>query len=89
MEARRLIDNASFGPDTLKVLSQAFDEAWASIERDIACHQLREAMRLKLATALLSIASDDSRDVDVLKRAALQAMAGDYRWQDMQLQTKQ
>jgi hypothetical protein len=89
MEARRLIDNASFGPDTLKALSQAFDEAWASIERDIGCDQLREATRLKLATALLSIASDDSRDVQVLKRAALQAMAGDYRWQHTLSPSKQ
>ena len=33
----------------------------------------------KLATALLSIASEDSRDVEVLKKAALQQMALDYR----------
>jgi hypothetical protein len=32
-----------------------------------------------LANAVLSIASDDSRDVDVLKNAALQRMALDYR----------
>jgi hypothetical protein len=38
-----------------------------------------DAARLKLATALLSIASEDSRDVQVLKRAAQQRMALDYR----------
>jgi hypothetical protein len=32
-----------------------------------------------LATALLSVASEDSRDADALKRGALQAMANDYR----------
>jgi hypothetical protein len=48
-----------------------------------------EAMRLKLASALLSVASDDTRDVEVLKKAALKEMAGDYRWQPMQLPTKQ
>ena len=38
-----------------------------------------EAARLKLADALLSIANEDSRHVEVLKRAALQRMALDYR----------
>jgi hypothetical protein len=37
------------------------------------------AARVKLATALLAIASEDSRDVDVLKRGALQRIALDYR----------
>jgi len=32
-----------------------------------------------MATALLSVANDDSRDVDALKRGALQAMALSYR----------
>ena len=31
MRARRLIDGASFGPDALKVIYQAFDEAWVSV----------------------------------------------------------
>jgi len=37
VEARRLIDSASFGPDALKALSQAFDEAWADIEGNFGC----------------------------------------------------
>ena len=32
MKARRMMDGASYGPDVLKVIGQAFDEAW----RDIA-----------------------------------------------------
>jgi hypothetical protein len=32
MTARQLIDGASFGPDTLKALGQAFDEAWQEVE---------------------------------------------------------
>ena len=31
MKARQLIDSASFGSDTLKLIEQAFDEAWARI----------------------------------------------------------
>jgi hypothetical protein len=38
-----------------------------------------EAARLKLANALLSVAHEDTRVVDVLKRAALQRMALDFR----------
>jgi hypothetical protein len=38
----------------------------------------------RLSKALLSVASDDSRDVEVLKKAALKEMAADYRWQPMQ-----
>lgn len=31
MKARRVIDGAAFGPDALKVIGQAFDEAWDEI----------------------------------------------------------
>jgi hypothetical protein len=31
MKARQLIDGASFAPDALKAIGQAFDEAWAQI----------------------------------------------------------
>jgi hypothetical protein len=72
---------AAFGPDTLKAIGEAFDAAWS----EIACRfssdpVVIEAARSKLADALLSIAAtEDSRDVDVLKRAALQLMALDRR----------
>jgi len=35
--------------------------------------------RYKLANAILSVASEDSRDVEVLKKAALLRMGLDYR----------
>ena len=38
-----------------------------------------EAARLKLATAILSFANNDSRDVQVLKKAAIEQMAMQYR----------
>ena len=80
MKARQLIDSASYGPEALAAMGQAFDEAWRSIEgnfgsdpRDI------EKARYRLATALLSVADEDSRDVEALKRGALEAMALAYR----------
>ena len=78
--ARELIDGASFGPDALKAIGQAFDLAWAEIADNFGDDTIdAEKARLRLAKALLSIAHEDSREVDVLKRAALQRMALDYR----------
>jgi hypothetical protein len=80
MQARALIQNASFGPDALKAIGQAFDAAWADIEGNFGEEPERvAAARLKLANAMLAVADNDSRDVRVLKNAALQAMAKDYR----------
>ena len=80
MKARRLIDGAAYGPNALKALGQAFDEAWANIAGNFGDDPSDiERARPKLATALLSVASEDSRDVEVLKKAALQVMALGYR----------
>jgi hypothetical protein len=80
MKARQLMDGASYGPDALKVIGKAFDEAWQSVEGNFGNdpHDIERA-RLRLATALLSVASEDSRDAEALKRGALQAMALNYR----------
>jgi len=80
MRARALIDGASFGPDALKAVSQAFDQAWAQIASHFGGDpSVTDAARIALANAILSVASDDSRDVEVLKRAGLEALAHNYR----------
>ena len=80
MKARRLIDGASFGPATLKVIGQAFDEAWAEIAGNLGDNPAQiENARLTLAEALLSIAAEDSTNVAALKNGALQAMALNYK----------
>jgi hypothetical protein len=80
MRARQLIDGASFGPDGLKTIWQAFDAAWSEIAGNFGDEPAeQDDARSRLATALLSIANDDSGDVEALKRAALQRMALDYR----------
>ena len=80
MKARKLIDGASYGPDALKVIGQAFDEAWQEIAGNFGNDpQEIEAARLRLAEAVLSVADEDSRDAGALKRGALQRMALDYR----------
>lgn len=80
LKARQLIDGASFGPEALKAIGAAFDAAWprslATFGHDAADI---EKARLRLAKAMLSVANEESRDVDALKRGALQRMALDYR----------
>jgi hypothetical protein len=73
-----MLVDAAFGPDTLKVITQAFDEAWSSIAGQYQSAEQVEAARIRLANAMLSVASDGSRDVKVLKHAALLVMNGDY-----------
>jgi hypothetical protein len=82
MKAREMLDGASYGPDALKTIGLAFDQAWETIAGNFGedPHDIERA-RLRLATALLSVASDDSRNVEALKRGALQAMALSYRTQ--------
>jgi len=80
MKARRLVDAASFGPETLKAMGQAFDEAWAEIAGNFGTSiDEVESARLRLAEAMLSVATEGSTDVIALKSGALQAMALDYR----------
>jgi len=78
MEAPRLMDGASCGPDTLKAMCEAFDQAWAEIAEKFGSAQV-ESARTTLGEVRLSIATEDSTDVATLKARALQAMALYYR----------
>jgi hypothetical protein len=78
MSARQLFDGASFGPKTLRALGEAFDAAWVEIAGNFCDPADIETARHNLANALLSVGSEDSRDVEVLKRAALLLVALDY-----------
>ena len=78
MKARRLIDGASYHPETLKVMGEAFDQAWAEIAGCFSDEQV-EMARTKLAEALLATATDGASEVDALRRGALVVMARDYR----------
>ena len=75
-KAEKLIDGVSFGPDALKVVGAAFDAAWGDIADNFRSEPSEiEAARRKLAGALLSIATEDSRNVEALRKAALIRMA--------------
>jgi len=80
LRARNLISSASFGPLTLKVIGQAFDEAWSEIAGNYGSDPLDiDSARYTLANAVLAVAREDSRDVEALKRDALAALALGYR----------
>jgi len=73
MSACQLIDTTTFGPEALKVIGKAFDAAWAEIASGVGTDPVAiEVARLKLANAVLNVADENSRDVEALKRAALQ-----------------
>jgi hypothetical protein len=75
-----MISGASYGPEALKAIGQAFDEAWLEIAGNFGDDAVDiQKARVRLAGALLSIAHEDSRDVGVLKRAPLERMALDYK----------
>ena len=73
MKARQLIGGAAaFGPDTLKVITKAFDDAWAEIEPSVTDNPLAlEAARLRLANIVLSLAKDDNSDLEPIKTEAV------------------
>jgi len=80
MKARKLIEGATYGPETLKVIGKAFDDAWSEISGHFSNNGLHaQSARLKLAHAVLVVARDDSRDPVELRNAALQVMAMNYR----------
>lgn len=60
MKARTILGGASHGPESLKDIYQAFDDAWAAIRPLVDETPLaQEAARIKLANFILSIAKDE------------------------------
>ena len=68
------------GSETTDAHERRFDEGWREIAGNFGRDPTEiEAARLKLANALLSVAAEDSRDVEALKMGALEAMTLEYR----------
>ena len=80
MKARALIDGAPYSAEAMPAISNAFEAAWAEIAWIFDKDPLgTERAREQLMRAVLSSASEDSRNVEGLVRAALERMASDYR----------
>jgi hypothetical protein len=80
VKARELIGGATFGPEALTVIGQAFDQAWMEINDRFTGPLAAEAARLVLANGILANATDDSRDAEELKHAGLRVMLLRYPW---------
>ena len=79
MKARALISAASYGPETLKIICQAFDAAWADIAHHFEGHRAQvDAARERLAHSVLAVADENSRDAEALKSTALQVLVMTY-----------
>jgi hypothetical protein len=80
MNASRLTRNCSYGPDRLKVLFQAFDEAWEDVAGNFGGNVLAiQAVRLKLANIILQVDRNGGDDPKKIKDVALETMARDFR----------
>jgi len=76
----RWIGGAVFGPEAVNAMGQAFDQAWTEIAGNFGDSALEvEAARLRLAEAVLTVASGGSTDTAAIKSDALHALLMDYR----------
>ncbi len=77
MRARQLLERSFplYGPDTMKAVYRAFDEAWATIAPGVGTDAQTVAdTRLKLAESVLAVAGHDSTNVGQMRRLALEIM---------------
>jgi hypothetical protein len=73
---RTPLDNyTSFDPETLKILTEAFDEAWPTIASRSHGYLNMQRKRDALASIIVKLANNGERDVEALKTTALQAFA--------------
>lgn len=82
MRAKQVIDSATYGPEALKIVFEAFDNAWASIAGNFGDDpEVIETARLKLARAILSFPEVQIKSAEQTKNSALQIMALQHRSQ--------
>jgi len=79
MKARAMLEGATYDPKTLKVVCQAFDDAWADISKLYYYPAEVEHARFRLAKSALAVAPQCGTDVHAIKNAALQHVALNYR----------
>jgi regulator of protease activity HflC (stomatin/prohibitin superfamily) len=76
MKARALIDRAPFGPETAKAVGEVFDQASARIEKIFDKDpNAAEVSRIRLAKAILSIATEGNTDAEDLKNRVIVELA--------------
>lgn len=74
MPIRKLIDNASFAPETLDVIYRAFDLAWAEVAPRLGTDPTAiEFARTRLAQIVLAQSPSEPTDPLPIKTAAVAA----------------
>jgi len=71
---------AAYGPQSVKAMGQAFDQAWVLIAGNFKTPEETEIARILLAEAILCVAKKGSCDVVALQSGALEALEMDYRY---------
>ena len=80
MKALARIRAASYDPEAIRAMMEAFDAAWASVHFHFFDSPERfEGARLQLANAILRAAATGDLNVEQMKVAALRSMAVRYR----------
>jgi hypothetical protein len=75
MRAKQLIQNSTYGPEKLKLLSEAFEAAQDRVVAKFGPESSAiEVARLRLASMLLLLGNSDVADPAVLKDRALEAL---------------
>lgn len=75
MPIRKLVERGSYAPETLAVIFEAFDSAWADIASRFGTDDpaALEFARTRLAQAILAVAKPDSANASELKLEAIAA----------------
>ena len=80
MRVANILAGCTYGPETLKTIGKAFDDAWAEVTPDVSARASAiEAARLSLATIVLSLAKAGHVERDSLRAAAVDAYRFKHR----------
>jgi hypothetical protein len=80
MKARQLIGGAAFPPDVLKIIFEAFDEAWAEVSPEISSRPAAiDSARTSLASIVLGLAVTGPVDRQQIRAAAVDAFRRKHR----------
>jgi hypothetical protein len=77
MGTHRIIEGSAFGPDVLKVIASAFEEAWVEIADKFSPGEQEDA-REQLAQAIIAAARGDTHEVSTVRDAGIRAKQSKY-----------
>lgn len=82
MPIMRLLANISFDPETVEILSAAFDDAWEKLKQSgsgLARPAYERGAREILAKYIIELAQGGERDQTLLSESAVKFLAQNYK----------